>query len=473
MMKNTENQRHRKINSKKLVYLTCFICVSFLVFADTNYSTKHNSGAHVDTNIRTSSIDSPTVLWSRAWGGSGVEDTYGIALDSSDNIYVVGETNSTSFSSLTISQPGPQTISDIFLLKYDSSGQQEWYRTWGGVEDEWGRSLVTDSSDNIFVVGSTESFGAGDNDIALIKFNSLGAQQWNTTWGTSGSESGYSIALDLSGNIFIVGSISTGNPQPDTSDVVLVKFNSLGEYQWDKTWNGGGIEAGWAMIMDSSENIFITGLTLSLGTPADLFLLKYNSSGDLQWDVTWGGNGFEDAHSIELDSSGNIYVSGETGSFGAGSTDISLVKYNSTGDLQWYKTWGGSDSEGGWDLLALDSSENIYLAGGTKSFGTGIHDGFLVKYNIMGQQVWNTTWGGGGDDGFSTIIVDSSDNIYVAGYSDSYGSGMKDVVLVKYGESIPSNGPNGIPGYDLLLLVGVIGLISAIIITKRRKTIIS
>lgn len=468
MKRNAKNPRRRKIFSKKLVYLVCFLCVSFLVFADTNFSAKHISGTHTDTNFRTSSIDSPAVLWSRAWGGTGVDRANGLALDSSDNIYVVGVTNSTSFSSLSLSQPAD--ISDIFLLKYNSLGQQEWSRTWGGVEDDWGRSLVTDSSDNIYIVGGTQSFGAGGSDITLIKYNNLGVKQWNTTWGTSGSESGYAIALDSSDNIFIAGSKATFNPPPDTSDVVLVKFNSLGEYQWDKTWGGGHIDTGWAMTMDSSDNIFITGLTFSYGTGGDLFLLKYNNAGDLQWDTTWGGSSFEDAHSIELDSSGNIFVSGETSSFGAGSTDISLVKFNSNGILQWYKTWGGSDSEGGWDLLALDSSENIYLGGGTDSFGSGLSSGVVVKLNSSGDLQWDTTWGGSGENGYSGIVIDSSDNIYVAGFTDSFGSGMEDMVLIKYGESSTDNGTEWIPGYDLFLLFGAIGLISVIIIKKRLNT---
>jgi len=345
MKKNTKNPRRRNLISKALICIVCILSLSSFLNGNNYYTIEHTSRKDLNMNIRTSSNAIPTLLWNRTWGGTGVDSAMGLALDSSDNIYVVGETNSTSFSSLMLSQP-PPTISDIFLLKYNSLGQQEWSRTWGGVEDDWGRSMVTDSSDNIYIVGGTQSFGAGGSDITLIKYNNLGVKQWNTTWGTSGSESGYAIALDSSDNIFIAGSKATFNPSPDINDVVLVKFNSLGEYQWDKTWGGGHIDTGWAMTMDSSDNIFITGLTFSYGTGGDLFLLKYNNAGDLQWDTTWGGSSFEDAHSIELDSSGNIFVSGETSSFGAGSTDISLVKFNSNGILQWYKTWGGSDSEG-------------------------------------------------------------------------------------------------------------------------------
>ncbi len=121
----------------------------------------------------------------------------------------------------------------------------------------------------------------------------------------------------------------------------------------------------------------------------------------------------------------------------------------------------------------MDSSENIYLGGGTSILGPGLTAGVVVKLNSSGDFQWNTTWGGSGENGYSGIVIDSSDNIYVAGFTDRFGSGMNDMVLIKYGESIPSNGPEGIPGYDLFLLFGVIGLISAIILKKRCKTTIS
>ena len=81
MKKNTKIQRQRKIFSKKLVLLVCFLCVSFLAFADTNYSIKHISGTYLDTNIRISSIDTPEISWNRTWGGTGVDIASGLALD--------------------------------------------------------------------------------------------------------------------------------------------------------------------------------------------------------------------------------------------------------------------------------------------------------------------------------------------------------------------------------------------------------
>jgi uncharacterized delta-60 repeat protein len=465
--------------------------------------------------------------WNTTWGGSGDETGYDIVVDSSDNVFLAG--------SITSFGAGGE---DILLIKYvessDDNGagpipssnppEQQWNTTWGRVGDDWGRNIAVDSSNNIYITGRTNSFGAGGDDIVLVKYDNLGQQQWNTTWGTSVSESGYAIALDSSGNIFITGSISTGNPPPDTVNMILVKFNSLGEYQWNKTWGGGHIEWGWEIILDSSDNILITGFTFSYGEGSgDLFLVKYGSQGTLQWDATWGGSEFEIGFEIALDSSDNIFITGVTNSYGAGSGDLLLVKYNSQGMLQWNTTWGVTDSEYG-EAIVLDSSGNIFLAGGSTKFDAGGRDMVLVKFNSLGQQQWNTTWGGsddeygrdisvdssnnlyivgitssfgaGGDDIVlvkydnlgrqqwnitwggsndefgSAIALDSSENIYIAGYTMSFGAGLSDMVLIKYNQSTTRNGAEWIPGYNLFLLLGGIGLISAISIKKRHRSTI-
>jgi len=424
MKRNTKILVVRNIVSVTLICIVCILFLSFLLQGNTDYNYEQenvnnpSNSPHID--VLPNSNDIPALLWTRTWGGTGMDSAGDLALDSSENIYVVGQTNSSGAGN-----------DDIVLVKYNSIGQPQWNTTWGGVGDDWGRSLVIDSSDNIFIVGITHSFGPGHHAIALIKYNSLGEQQWNTTWG-SGFAQGDGISLDLSGNIFITGSIGTSKPYPDTGDMVLVKFSSLGEYQWNKTWSGGHVDIGAGMTMDSSDNIFITGFIFSYGAGVgDAFLLKYNSSGDLQWDNTWGGVGF----SLELDSSNNIFVVGMTSSFDAGNQDISILKFNSLGQLQWNKTWGGTGIDTGWGL-ALDSSENIYITGGSNSSSAGDSDIVLVKYNSIGQPQWNTTWGGADDDWARSLVIDSSDNIFIVGSTDSFGAGMSDVVLVKYGPDI-------------------------------------
>ncbi|MHA1191479.1 MAG: SBBP repeat-containing protein, partial [Promethearchaeota archaeon] len=234
-----------------------------------------------------------------------------------------------------------------------------------------------DSSDNIYITGVTNSFGMGDYNMCLVKFDPSGVLQWNRMWGGSGYESGSAIALDSSENIYITGFIK--NINPINFDICLVKYDPSGVLQWNRTWDGDVIEWSNAIVLDSSDNIYITGLTNSFETEDyDMCLVKYDPSGVLQWNRTWGGSGYEYGSAIALDSSDNIYITGVTNSFGMGDYDMCLVKYDPSGVLQWNRTWGGSDNEYGF-AIALDSSENIYIAGETESYGAGGDDIYLVK----------------------------------------------------------------------------------------------
>ncbi|MBA7588242.1 hypothetical protein ES708_30295 [subsurface metagenome] len=199
-----------------------------------------------------------------------------------------------------------------------------------------------------------------------------------------------------------------------------------------------------------------------------MVLVKYNNLGQQQWNTTWGGTKFETGISIALDSSENIYVCGFTGSYGAGGFDMFLLKYNNLGQLQLSKLWGGIEDDFG-NSITLDSSDNLYVGVSTESYGAGGRDIVLLKCNSSGQQQWNTTWGGVNDDEVRTVVVDSSENIYLAGTTSSFGAGGLDMVLIKYAESSGGNDEGGILGYDLFLLLGAICVISTIIIKKHQN----
>ncbi|TKJ18441.1 MAG: hypothetical protein CEE43_17995 [Promethearchaeota archaeon Loki_b32] len=298
------------------------------------------------------------------------------------------------------------------LLSASNSVAYEWNRTWGGIDTDGGSGIAVDSSDNVYLAGYTYSFGVGSYDMVLVKYDSSGVQQWNRTWGRS---------------------------------------------DWDI---GSGV------AVDSSDNVYLAGSTYSFGAGnEDMVLVKYDSSGMQQWNRTWGGSDYDGGSGVAVDSSDNVYLAGTTESFGAGSYDMVLVKYDSSGVQQWNHTWGGSD----WDYgsgVAVDSSDNVYLAGTTESFGAGDFDMVLVKYDSSGVQQWNRTWGGIDADGGYGVAVDSSDNVYLAGYTESFGAGHSDMVLVKYGVEKREKGQI-ISGYYLLLFISIISVITAISLKKK------
>ncbi len=341
--------------------------------------------------------------WFNTWGGPNTEKNANIntmALDSLDNIYVASWTYSFGAGA-----------SDACLVKYNNSGTQLWNRTWGGIESEYVSAIVIDSLDNIYVAGKTSSFGAGLEDIFLIKYNSSGIQEWVRIWGGNNGEECYSITLDILGNIYITGvteSFGTGTP-----DLFIVKYNNLGILQWSRIWGAENYESDPAIILDSLDNIFLTGTTTNLGTGLPkTCLVKYNSSGKQQWEQIYTGNVWAEFRGITLDSQNNVYITGITADF-FGNPDVYLTKYNTLGSQEWTRMWGGLQ----WDessMILVDSSDYIYVSGITESLTLGYSMFFVAKYDSLGSQQWISTTGQEGND-WGLIAVDSINNIFLTG----------------------------------------------------------
>jgi hypothetical protein len=235
------------------------------------------------------------------------------------------------------------------------------------------------------------------------------------------------------------------------SDAFLLKYDSSGNLLWYKTWGGSGSDSGYGVALDASGNAFITGYTRSYGAGSyDTFLLKYDSSGNLLWNKTWGGSGSDSGYGVALDDSGNALITGETNSYGAGNSDDFLLKYDSSGNLLWYKTWGGSGSDSGYGV-ALDDSGNALITGETNSYGAGSYDTFLLKYDSSGNLLWYKTWGGSGSDYGEGIALDASGNAFITGYTDSYGAGNYDVFLLKYGVDTDNDGLSDVDEVNIYL----------------------
>jgi tetratricopeptide (TPR) repeat protein len=367
--------------------------------------------------------------WNKIWGGSDYDCGRGIALDGSGNAFITGSTSSFG-----------EGYSDVFLLKYDSSGTLQWNKTWGGPNDDYGHGIALDGSGNAFITGSTESYEDGNDDAFLLKYDASGNLLWNKTWGGSNYDYGHGIALDGSGNAFITG--STHSYGAGYYDAFLLKYDTSGNLLWYKTWGGSNDDIGKGIALDGSGNAFITGSTRSYGAgDNDAFLLKYDTSGNLLWNKTWGGSFYDEdiGYGIALDGSGNAFITGYTRSYGAGDNDAFLLKYDTSGNLLWYKTWGGSGSDYG-EGISLDASGNAFITGDTRSYGAGNYDVFFLKYDSSGNLLWYKTWGGSDNDRGYGIAVDSSGNAFITGYTDSYGEGYSDAFLLKYGFDTDDDG---------------------------------
>ncbi len=417
-------------------------------------------------NIFIPCISSSTSIseeWYKTWGGEYTNRAQALAIDSSDNVYIAGYTEYIA--------PGAQinSFSYMRLIKIDSSGVQKWNRTWNASIFDYCTGIALDSSEDILLCGSTRWNSAGAADICLIKYDASGVEQWVRTWGGFTNDVGTGIAIDTSDNIYIVG--TTKSFGVGSGDLCLLKYDKSGILQWNVTWGGIDNDSGTGIVIDSSGKIYIVGTTKSFGSGEfDVCLLKYDNSGIQQWNTFWGGDKDDVGYKITLDSEDNIYLTGNTESFGAGGKDIFLIKYDNSSELQWNKTSGGSKNDYG-TVIASDSSNNIYIAGYTHSFGKGNSDMYLLSYNSLGTQQWNKTWGGSQIDLCYAMTLDSSGNIYFGGQTNSFGSGGDDMILVKVSQGSDDTSTTTIPGYDSLFMICLICTISVFLIKKRRKSL--
>jgi uncharacterized delta-60 repeat protein len=407
-----------------LITLGIIFIYSFLINTNFHYQAKYSKQSF-EESIYYHQMQSANTPVVSEWNR-----TWGGTRFASGNGVVVDSSNNVYITGLTYGV----SSTDMLLMKYDSTGVQQWIRTWGGTEHDLGWGVTLDSSNNIYIAGQTESFGAGFSDMLLVKYNSNGVKQWERTWGDTAYEVGRGVAVDSSNNVYLAGGHDAYWTGSD--NMHLVKYDSSGVQLWNRTWGGTEWDVGRGVTIDSSDNVYFVGTTENMGMgSSDMVMVKYNSSGVKQWERTWGGTDHDEAFGVAVDSSDCVYLGGRTRSFGAGDSDMILVKYDSSGVQQWNHTWGGVN----YDLvlgLTMDSSDNVYLAGQTESFGAGSSDMILVKYSSSGVQQWNCTWGGTKSDISWGVAATSSDNVFLVGSTMSFGAEEINSVLVKYAPDI-------------------------------------
>jgi len=267
--------------------------------------------------------------------------------------------------------------------RFDVLGSLQWAKTFGGISDDAALSVQQTSDGGYIVAGYTYDVDVGYEDVFLIKTDASGNLQWAKTFGGSGWQGASSVQQTSDGGYIVAGgtwSFSAGN-----NDVFLLKTDASGNLQWAKTFGGGAWEEARSVQQTSDGGYIVAGYTYSFGAGSDnVFLLKTDASGNLQWAKTFGGSGWQGASSVQQTSDGGYIVAGYTGSFGAGDYDVFLLKTDASGNLQWAKTFRGDH----WDYAysVQQTSDGGYIvAGGTHSFGAGYEDVFLLKTDANGN----------------------------------------------------------------------------------------
>jgi hypothetical protein len=306
-----------------------------------------------------------------------------------------------------------------------------WNKTYGGTALDFAFSVIQTSDGGYAWTGYTRSFGAGMTDFWLVKIDSAGNMQWNKTYGGPYREEACSLIQTSDGGYAMVGNkdVSGG----ENFDVWIVKTDSFGNMQWNKTYGGNAYDfsAGKKSVVQTNDGGYtIAGRTRSFAVgQEDMWLIRIDSAGNLLWSKVYGGTNYDGSGSMVPTMDGGYALAGWTQSYGAGSADMWLVKTNSTGDMQWSHTYGGTGDEDAYNLIQT-ADLGYALVGQTTSFGAGAQDLYFVKTDSSGNMQWNKTYGGTADEWGHGVIQTSNGQYVIVGTTFSFGAGSGDVWLI-------------------------------------------
>ena len=308
-------------------------------------------------------------------------------------------------------------------------GQTSWWRTFGDSLADVGYSVRQTADGGFIIGGSTASFDAGVTDVYLVKTSATGGETWHRAWGDTMEDGGKSVQQTADSGYIIAG--YTGSYGAGGHDVYLIRTNSSGDTLWTRTYGGTSGDAGNWVATTSDAGYVITGYTWSFGAGnSDVYLVKTDAAGDTVWTRAFGGASGDEGYSVQQTIDGGYVVAGVTNSFGAGIADVYLIKTDAAGDTVWTRTYGGTSNDEGYSVQQTADSGYI-IVGYTSSFGAGNQDVYLIKTNAVGQVVWTNTYGGSLRDWGNSVAQVPGGGYMTAGVTRSFGAGAQDVWLIK------------------------------------------
>ncbi len=306
-------------------------------------------------------------LWVKGYATSGIIYGYSIQ-QTKDSCYVVAGSNG--------------------ILKINAQGNIIWGFNYSGVIFY----SVQQTSDGGYILSGTVGSSSSSNgiDIYLLKLNAIGAKQWSIKLGGAADDISTCIRQTIDGGYISLGctnSFGAGN-----TDIYLIKTNSSGDTLWTKTYGGTGTDGGTSnrqnLEITSDSGFIIGSYSNSFGINADAYLIKTKANGDTLWTKTYGGTGTEVIYCVKQTNDGGYIFTGYTGSFGAGGNDVYVVKTNAVGDTLWTRAFGGTSTDIGQSIVEAND-KGFLLAGVSSSFINGNSDVYLIKTDSLGNSSCN------------------------------------------------------------------------------------
>jgi hypothetical protein len=307
-------------------------------------------------------------LWTRTFGGPHDDVGWSVRQTTDGGYIVVGGTDTSGSGS-----------SDIRLIKADANGDTLWTRTYGGPLADVEQSAEQTADGGYIITGWTTSFGTGGDDVWVIKTDATGDTLWTRAYGGASNDEGNSVVQSTDGGYIIAA--STRSFGAGSQDVWLIKTDSMGDTLWTRTFGGDSIDYGGSVQQTADGGYIVAGWTFSYSDAPLFYLIKTDAVGDTLWTKTIGGPGWTEGSSCTQVRDGGYIIAG---SCGVGLPDVYLVRTDANGDTLWTRVFGGPDFDGGYSVRQTEDGGYV-VAGQTYSFGAGLSDFYLIKTDADGS----------------------------------------------------------------------------------------
>ena len=362
--------------------------------------------------------------WARTYGGWNDDTGFWVIEQKASEGYVLG------YATFTFDAGGTE-FGDIWIFDLTSNGKIEWQRTYGGPDEELLYGGIKETQDGGYIVaGFTKSFGPGQHDFWILKLASNGNIEWQYAYGGSDMDFPYSVQITSDGGYIVAG--TTYSFGAGDGDFWILKLTSSGKIEWQKTYGGPLDERAKSILLTEDGGYIVSGYTDSFGSgESDYWILKLTSSGDIEWQRTYGGRSSEyPTRTFDRTSDGGYIVAGWSGSFSDERSRIWILKLTSSGDIRWQRTDYGSLAD--WGGQIQETSDGGYIvAAKTESFGAGFYSGWILKLKSNGDIEWQHTYGGNNMDSVAYIQEISEGGYIVGGSTASFGTGGWDLWMLK------------------------------------------